>query len=211
MHKDTLKEQEHFATTHLRGRNKRVRLPMTSLLLAFNWTFHYVITYYFSHRMPASFSAHNVLLRMQVKVLTWKRYELAEDTSFSAEVGRCLVSNPREIRWETQVWGMWDCLTPPAARPRATLSTQWVSSHALQLRRSQLPALSCSCRLSLWTNRHGIVIKSVIKSWAQGWTLRKETKYWIPSPWVNTCVHQTGGATAAAKIEVQQGKLGLQS
>lgn len=59
--------------------------------------------YYFSYRMPASFRAHNVLLWMQVKVLTWKRYELAEATSSSAEAGRCLVSDPREIGREVQV------------------------------------------------------------------------------------------------------------
>lgn len=38
------------------------KLPMTSLLLVCNVIFYYTIAYYFSHRMPASFSAQDVLL-----------------------------------------------------------------------------------------------------------------------------------------------------
>lgn len=60
--------------------------------------------YYFSHRIPVSFSAQDVLLWMWVRALTWKKHVAAKATPPYAEVGS---GEHHEIHWVVQVWGKW--------------------------------------------------------------------------------------------------------
>lgn len=87
--------------THASEMKKRqIKFFMTLLLLSCNIIFHYMIAYYFSHRMPASFSAQDAALDVS------QGSDMGSTPPF-AEVGISLASDHAEMHWVVQMWGKW--------------------------------------------------------------------------------------------------------